>query len=360
MLVGIGFKVILVSTLVLAVLVPTRARILGGRWQSGETRDGVFARHPVVGLIPPLAGLLDLIIDQPNTSSASASASDRRLANLAASLVFATALSAFALIPFGSRYRFGEREISLVVANLDWGIIWLLCAGMLALFCGVALVRQASRRVPLAIVGVSYALGAGLALAAVAMVYGSQNPTAIVVAQDQNFSLADFVGPALPALQRLTLPAWGLFLQPVSLLLFAYCALGVSRAPRFDVEAYRSGTERLLLRGADHLAGLLVASVVVVLFLGGGALPYVSGDAIILVIGNYYGVGLATILCMVIHLTVFIGKMMLITIAIEPLRGRLSRLSFEVALTRCWKVIIPLAFLNLFVTAQVLLAGGTS
>jgi NADH:ubiquinone oxidoreductase subunit H len=267
------------------------------------------------------------------------------------------------VIPFGSRYRLGEREIALVVADLDWGIVWLLGAAILALFGAIGLVRKASQRVPLAIIGSSYALGAGLALAALAMVFGTLNPTTMVVAQDQNFLLVDFVGPALPALQRLQLPAWGVFFQPVSLLMFVFCALGASRAPQLESqiepEPQGSGAAQLLVRVADHLASLLVAGVIVVLFFGGGALPYVAGDTIIRIIGDYFGTGLATILCMVIHTSVFFAKLMLVTIAIEPLRLQLARLSFEAALSRCWKGIIPLAVVNLFVTAEVVLAGVT-
>ncbi len=357
MLLGIGFKVMLVSTVLLGVLVPARARMLAVRGAPAEIRDGVFSNHPVIGLIRPLARILDLVIDP----ASSATASERRLRKIAVSLVFVAPLSAFAVIPFGSRYRLGGGEVALVVANLDWGIVWLLCAAMLALFGAVGLVREASRRVPLAIVGASQVLGAGLALAAVAMVFGTLNPTAIVVAQDQNFLLVDFVGPALPALRQLQLPGWGVFFQPVSLLLFIFCGLGASRAPllesRVEPEPHRSGAEQLLVRVAEHLASLLVAGVIVVFFFGGGALPYLTGDTIIRVIGDYYGAGLATILCMALHMSVFTAKLMLITIAIEPLRRSLARLSFEATLNRCWKGIIPLAVLNLFVTAQAVLAG---
>ncbi|MBW2389491.1 MAG: NADH-quinone oxidoreductase subunit H [Deltaproteobacteria bacterium] len=359
MLLGIGFKVILVSTVLLGVLVPSRARMLAVRGAPLEIRDGVFANHPVIGLIRPLAWLLDLLIDRAGTTSAS----ERRLTNIATSLAFVALLSAFAVIPFGSRYRLGEREIALVVADLDWGILWLLGAAMLALFGAIGSVRKASRRVPLAIEGASYALGAGLALAALAMVFGTLNPTTMVVAQDQNFLLVDFVGPALPALQRLQLPAWGVFFQPVSLLLFVFCALGASRAPlsesQIEPGPHDSGATQLLVRVADHLGSLLVAGVIVVLFFGGGALPYVAGDTIIRIIGDYFGTGLATILCMAIHTSVFFAKLMLVTIAIEPLRLRLARLSFEATLNRCWKGIIPLAVVNLFVTAEVVLASIT-
>jgi NADH-quinone oxidoreductase subunit H len=358
MLLGIGFKLILVSTVLLGVLVPTRARILAASPTPSGTGDGFFSKHPVVGLIRPLARLLDLVVDPARTTSAS----ERRRTRASAAVIFAAPLAAFALLPFGSRYRLGGGEVALVVANLDWGIVWLLGAAMLALLGALGLLRDASRRPPLAIVGVSYALGAGFALAAVAMVFGSLNPTAIVVAQDQNFSMLDFVGPALPALQQLQLPGWGVFFQPVSLVLFVFCALGASRAPladsRSDLEAHWSGAERLLVHVAEHLGSLLVAGVVVVLFFGGGALPYVAADTIIQAIGEYYGTGLATILCMAIHMSVFSAKMMLVTIAIEPLRRRLAQLSFEATLSRCWKGIIPIALLNLFVTAQILLADG--
>jgi NADH-quinone oxidoreductase subunit H len=350
MLLGIGFKVILVATVLLGVLVPIRA--LAIRSAPLQAGTGVFSNHPVVGLIAPLAWLLDLLVER-------SSAPDRRFALFAAISIFVAPLTAFALIPFGSQYRLGEHEISLVIANLDFGILWLLFAMMLARFGAIGLVRQPARRAPLAIVGATYALGAGLALAAVAMVFETLSPISVVVAQDRNLAMADFVGPALPALQRLQLPGWGMFFQPISLLLFVFCALGASRtASPIEPESHPGGAEQIMIRAANHLDHLLIAGVVVVLFLGGSALPYLSGDAIIDMISQFYGVGFATILCMAIHAVVFVTKLLLVTVALEPLRTQLDGISFESALNRCWKGIIPLALINLFVTAQVLIAGG--
>jgi NADH:ubiquinone oxidoreductase subunit H len=117
--------------------------------------------------------------------------------------------------------------------------------------------------------------------------------------------------------------------------------------------------EQLLVRVSEHLGSLLVAGVAVALFFGGGALPYLPGDTIVGAVDDFYGADLATLLCMVIHTSVFFAKVMLTTIAIEPLRRRLARLSFAVQLNRCWKVLIPISVLNLFVTAELLLASGT-
>lgn len=361
MLLGIGFKVILISLVLLGVLVPIRARMLAAHDVAAEVRDGPFSNHPIVGLLQPLAQLLDLI----TSGGRPVAASERRVSSIAAALVFVAPLVAFAVVPFGSRYRLGGQEIDLVVANLDWGIVWLSVAAMLSLYGSIGLVRDASARVRLVILGVSYALGAGLALAAVAMSFGSLNPTAIAIAQDQTFLIDDFFGPALPSLpllQGLRLPGWGMFFQPVSLLLFAVCALGAPRVPILesdsDAESRHSGAEQLLIRISEHLGSLLTAAVVVALFLGAGALPYVSGDTIIGVIGDYYGVDLATLLCMAIHMLVFFAKLMLVTVAIDPLRRRLARLPFATSLDRCWKILLPLSIVNLFVTAQVLVVSG--
>ena len=355
MLLGIGFKVVLIATVLLGVLVPTRARMLGCRSTLPELADGPFSSHAIVGLIRPLARLLDLIV-----IDARATPHERRDANIAVAVVFAAPLSAFAVIPFGSRYLLGSGEIDLVVANLDWGIVWLLGAALLAIFGSIVLVPDPDKRVPYGVVKISFAVGAGLALASLAMVFGTLNPTAIVIAQDQNFWIGGLFGPALGGFQQLQLPAWGTLFQPISLLLYTVCALGMlqmSAADASDEPGSRlTGAQYLLVRTAQHLDHLLVASVVVALFLGGGALPYVSGASIIEAIGAYFGAGLATLLCMAIHTSVFFAKVLLVVALVGPLGRRIKGLTFETSLNLCWKFVIPLSLVNLFLTAHFLLA----
>ncbi len=351
MLLGIGFKVILISTVLLGVLVPARARILAGRGGGLGSVDGPFSVHPVVGLIPPLAQTLDFVTTDANTGAGS----DKRLSKLAVALVFAAPLSAFAVIPFGLGYRLGESEVNLVIANLEWGILWLQGSAILGVCSLIGLVRGTQQRVRYGTVAISHVVGAGLALVAVAMVFGTLEPLSIAVAQDRDLALGGFFGPALPMVQRLRVPGWGMFFQPLSLLLFLVSALAIPRAP----ESLRTGAELFLVRASEHLGSLLVSSVIVTLFAGGGALPYLRGDEIIDAIGVYYGTGLATLLCMVIHMSVFLAKVIVVALAIEPLRDRLARLSLDRSLNLCWKVIIPFSLLNLFVTAHVLVASGT-
>jgi len=359
MLLGIGFKVVLITSVLLGVLVPTRARLLAGRSALPEIEDGPFSSHAVVGLIRPLAQLLDLIV-----IDARAALPRRRETHIAVAVVFAAPLSAFAVIPFGSRYLLGGSEIDLVVANLDWGILWLSGAAMLSIFGSIALVRDPEKRVPHGVVKISFAVGAGLALAALAMVFGTLCPTAIAVAQDQNFSIGGLFGPALVGFQQLQLPAWGALFQPISLLLYTVCALGMlqtSGADASDEPGSRfTGAQYLLVRTAEHLDHLLVASVVVALFFGGGALPYVSGSSMIEGIGAYFGTGLATLLCMAIHTSVFFVKVVMVVALLGSLDRRIKGLTFATSLNLCWKVVVPLSLLNLFVTAYFLLAVETA
>ena len=76
-------------------------------------------------------------------------------------------------------------------------------------------------------------------------------------------------------------------------------------------------------------------------------------------IATYFGTGFATLLCMVIHTSVFFAKVLIVVVALEPLRRRLIRQSLESSLNLCWKVMVPLSLLNVFVTAHFLLAPGT-
>ena len=359
MLLGIGFKVILIATVLLGVLVPARVRMLVGRSAQPAFKGGPFSSHAVIGLIGPLAHLLDLIAIEARVTAAA-----RRNSNIAAAAVFVAPLSAFAVIPFGSRYSLGGHEIDLVVANLDWGIVWLLGAAMLSIYGSIGLVPNVGDRVRCGVVKISWAAGAGFALAALAMVFGSLNPTEIAIAQDQSFSIGKFSGSNALEVQRLLVPGWGMFLQPFSMLLYSVCALGVlqlTAADSSDEPGSRlTGAQYFLVRMSEHLDALLVASVIVALFLGGGALPYVSGSTIVEAIGAYLGTGFATLFCMVVHTSVFFAKVILVVAMIDPIRRRLIGLSFEASLKLCWKVVVPLSLLNLLVTANFLLARGAS
>jgi hypothetical protein len=195
------------------------------------------------------------------------------------------------------------------------------------------------------------------------MVFQTLSPLTMVVAQEQSQSIGDFFGPSLPALQSLRIPSWGLFLQPVSLGLFVLCALGTpsisnaTSSPGFQDRV--DGVGQFWLRTAEHLTHVLTASVLVALFLGAGAIPLVPADIIIEEVAEFFGNGFATLLTMAIHIGVFITKVMLVTLLLEPLRRRLAALSFAGSLRLCSWGLIPACVVNLWITGAMLVGGGS-
>jgi NADH:ubiquinone oxidoreductase subunit H len=359
MLLGIGFKVILISTVVLGFLVPARAKLLAGVGPRAVAGMGHFSRHPVIGLLQPLAQFMDAITRDRRSEE------DKKRWAIAAApfFVLIAPLAAFAVVPFGSRYVFDGALVSLVVADLEWGVVWLVGAAMLAIYGSSALIVDPAHRLQHAILAISYAAGTAFSLAALTMVFQTLSPITMVVAQEQSQSMGDFVWPSLPALQSLQIPRWGLFLQPVSLGLFILCALGtpsISNAtstPGFQDRV--NGVGQFWLRTAEHLTNVLTASVLVALFLGAGAIPLVPADMIIGEVAEFFGNGLATLITMAIHIGVFATKVMLVTLLLEPLRRRLAALSFAGSLRLCSWGVIPACVVNLWVTGAMLVGGGS-
>ena len=124
-----------------------------------------------------------------------------------------------------------------------------------------------------------------------------------------------------------------------------------SRTTPSTLEA-RDGVEAFLVDSAKHAGALVLAAWIVVFFFGGGALPFASREQVVAFVSPLYGDGLANILCMATHVGVFIAKLMLVTLALEPVRRRLAVFTFERALGFCWRWAVPLSLLNIFVTAQ--------
>ncbi|MDP6978780.1 MAG: NADH-quinone oxidoreductase subunit H [Myxococcota bacterium] len=335
-----------------SLLVPLRRRLLG---HSAPRVEGPFARHPVVGLIEPLATSLDrLIVVGEGTRL-------QRAGRFAAAFaVFVAPLLALSLVPLGVHYQFPQSEFALVAVRLDGGLAWLVVSMLVGLYGATTLLPDPALRVRFGVMTASFSAAAGFSVAALAIVFGDIDPLAIALAQDSSLHIGHFFGPALPALQRLELPAWGVFLQPVSFVVFVICALAIPRpgnelVPDNSDEASsppRDGVEAFLVDCGRDATALVVAAWFVALFLGGGAIPFAPADTIIGFISPYFGVGLATILCMGIHIAVFVTKLMLVTLALDPLQRRLDALTFERALGLCWRYAIPLALLNVFVTAQ--------
>ena len=229
----VGFGVMLIVTMLVVwaerkVIADMQARIGPNRW-------GPF------GLLQTLADGIKLFFKEdfkPRNA-------DRWTYAIAPIASMVSALLAFAVVPIGDHITIGDREVSLIVSDLNIGILYFLAMGSLGVY-GIVLAGWASgSKYPL-LGGVrssaqliSYEIALGLALVPIALVAGSLSTVDIVAAQSgtvQNVTFFD----GIPVLEQVAdvfrfLPNWYIWSQwPAFVIFFIAGVAETNRAP-FDL-----------------------------------------------------------------------------------------------------------------------------
>ena len=106
---------------------------------------------------------------------------------------------------------------------------------------------------------------------------------------------------------------------------------------------------------AEFIEVVVIAGLVTTLFLGGWAIPYVSMDTLIGAVAPTFGEGFATGICVIVHFLAFMAKVVVMIWLQMALRWTLPRFRYDQVMDLCWKVILPLSIVNIFVTGAVIL-----
>jgi NADH-quinone oxidoreductase subunit H len=106
---------------------------------------------------------------------------------------------------------------------------------------------------------------------------------------------------------------------------------------------------------SEFIEIIIIAALTATIFLGGWSVPYLSTDAIIGGVSSFFGTGFATGLCMVIHFSAFMLKVVFMIWLQMLLRWSLPRFRYDQVMDLCWKILLPLSIVNIFVTGFVLL-----
>jgi NADH-quinone oxidoreductase subunit H len=314
-------KLVLVLGVVLtmaAYLVWFERRLLARmQLRLGPNRVGWF------GLLQPLADVIKMIAKEDTVPARA----DRWVFLLAPAIAATTALLTFAVVPFGPPLRLFDRDIPMVVSDLNIGVLFFLGLSSLGVY-GVTLGGWASNS-KYALMGsirglaqlISYELSMGLALVPVLMLAGS-------------FSLSDIVAA------QADMPF--VVYAPLSFLIFLISILAESRRTPFDlpeaeselVAGYHteySGMRFGLFFVGEYINMIVLGALTAVLFLGGWHGPWLPG---------------------VVWFLLKVGGVAFFFIWV---RGTLPRLRYDQLMHFGWKVLVPLALVNLLVTAAVLL-----
>lgn len=350
------------------------------RKQSAVMQDRIGANRAdvmgvtILGLLHPAADVLKLLTKEDVVPRGAS----RTLHLLAPVMALVPAIITLAVIPYGSVYRFGELDLSLVVADIDWGILYVFAVGSLATY-GAIIAGWASNN-NWSLLGsmrassqmISYEVTMGLSIVGLLMAYGTLRLPEMAAFQDQTFRVLGFaehlgVVAALPAwLDWIRLPMWGIFLQPLGFILFLTCIMAENKRPPFDapegeseiIAGYHleySGMRFGLFYTAEFLEVPVIAMLVATLFLGGWAIPFLSQETIIAGVTPVFGVGFATGFCMILHVVTFLIKTIVLIWLQMAIRWTLPRFRYDQVMDLCWKMILPLSIANIFVTGGVIL-----
>ncbi|MEO6163900.1 MAG: NADH-quinone oxidoreductase subunit H [Candidatus Binatia bacterium] len=291
---------------------------------------------------------------------------DRFLHTLAPCMALFPALVTFAVIPFGDVLNIGERSINLQVANLNIGILYVFAMGSLGVY-GIVIGAWASNNKFSMLGGVrgsaqmiSYEIAMGLSVIGVLMVYGTLELQDI--ARGQATLIRDLMPSWLSFLSPIVgwLPAWGIFLQPLAFLLFFTAAVAETKRIPFDlpegeselVAGYHveySGGKFLMFFAGEFAEIVTAAGLVTTLFFGGWQVPYLLRDGFHFPWGGTWL--LPHILIVLLQVTAFTVKVVFFCWLQILLRWSVPRFRYDQVMRLGWKMLLPLALLNVVATA---------
>jgi NADH-quinone oxidoreductase subunit H len=296
---------------------------------------------------------------------------DRFLHTLAPCMAFFPALVTFAVIPFGDVLIWGDRVINLQVASVNIGILYVFAMTSLGVY-GIVIGAWASNNKFSLLGGVrgsaqmiSYEVAMGLSVIGILMVYGTLDLQEI--ARGQGALIQDLLPGSLGFLKAGIgwLPAWGIFLQPLAFLLFFTAAVAETKRIPFDlpegeselVAGYHveySGGKFLMFFAGEFAEIVTAAGLITTLFFGGWQVPYLMRDGFHFPWGEtvllpQLGVALLQVGAFTLKVVFFCWLQIL-------LRWTLPRFRYDQVMRLGWKMLLPLALLNVVVTAIVIVA----
>src|SRR5687767_14736229 len=298
----------------------------------GPNRAGPF------GILQPLADGGKLFFKEEIIPLASS----KFLFILGPSLAMITALLTSAVIPWSTPMHLFGRDVNMQVADIDIGILYvfgIVSLGVYGIMIGgwasnnkfslLASIRGASQMI-------SYELAMGLALIAVLFMTGSLKMSVIVQNQLDH--------------------GWHIIYQPLGFFIFFVCALAECNRTPFDLpeaenelnfgyhQEYSSMKLGFYLF-AEYINMFISGVVMATLFLGAYDIPFV----------NEASWGLHQNWMSIIGFVVLMSKAVFFIFVFIWVRWTIPRFRYDQLMNLGWKKLIPLALVNMIVTALVIL-----
>ncbi len=269
------------------------------------------------------------------------------LHDLAPIIAIGVAFSTFAVVPFGDRIELFGQTITLQIASVNVGILYILAISSLGVY-GITLAGWSSNNKYSLLGGlrssaqmISYELSMGISIIGVIIVSGT-------IRLEESVRLQT-------TLLGGVLPAWNVFLQPVAFITFFVAAFAETNRLPFDLPEAEpelvggfhteyTGLKFGLFFLAEYANMITASAVIVTLFLGGWDLPY----------SEY--MGLSDTWLSILRIGAFFVKLVLVLMFFIVIRWTLPRFRYDQLMDLGWKFMLPISIANVVVTAIVILA----
>jgi len=271
---------------------------------------------------------------------------DKFLFLLAPCIAVSTAMLSFAVVPFGATDPRGSPEYKqgyqfVAAPNIDIGILFILAVSSLAVY-GIILGGWSANS--------KYSMLGGLRSSAQIISYEIPLGLSVlgVVLLTHSLNLEDIIWSQVPHADHAA-ATWNIFFQPLAFLIFMTSAFAECNRLPFDlpeceqelVGGYHTeyNAMKLALFFIGEYCHMVTTSfLMVILFFGGWHIPFiVTGDA-----------------HWILKLAAFAFKVTLMILFYMAIRWTIPRFRFDQLMGLAWKVLIPLALINL-VAAMVVL-----
>jgi NADH-quinone oxidoreductase subunit H len=277
---------------------------------------------------------------------------DKWLFILGPAVAMSTALLSSAVIPFGDTIIVAGQKIDVQGMDVNIGILWIFGIVSLGVY-GILIGGWASNNkyslygaIRAASQTISYELAMGISLLAIILMTGSLSVKSIVLGQHGI--------------------DWNIFYQPMGFLLFLTCSLAECNRTPFDlpesenelVAGYHTeyGSMKMGLYLFSEYVNMFISSAVLAsLYLGGFNYPGMDFVYTKLVgsFGEVTGHNLATAIG---TLTLFL-KIFFFIFLFMWIRWTLPRFRYDQLMNVAWKWMMPVAIVNLIITAAAELSG---
>lgn len=291
------------------------------------------------GLLQAPADVLKLFIKEDIVPARA----DRFVHTLAPIVSITVALTTFAVVPFGNTITLWGTEIKLMIADVNIGVLYILAMTSMGVY-GLTLSGWASNN-KYSLLGalrssaqmISYELSLGLSIVGVIMIAGTVELDRIVEMQSGL--------------------AWNIFLTPIGFITFVVASFAETNRLPFDlpeaepelVGGYHteySGMKFGTFFLAEYANMITSSAVIVTLFLGGWQIPYIELA------------GLPAMWTSILQVLAFVVKVGAVLVFYMWVRWTIPRFRYDQLMNLGWKVMLPMALVNLVVTGAWLLWLG--